>query len=99
MVPTMNDYKTVATTPEVWAVVHASHHNELVPFSSFSNPDGTFNGGCGQRGEMFTAYGFKGADYPLMEAKTTWEIDRETPYKRINEQHRYWLCLPTREDD
>ncbi len=95
----MPDYKTIPTTPEVWAVIKARHHADLSVFSSFSNPDGTFIGGCGQHGEMFTAYGFKGADYPLMEARTTWDIDRAEPHKRINEEHKYWLCIPIKEED
>lgn len=94
----MGDYKTVPTSPEVWAVIKARHHADLVVFSSFSNPDGTFHGGCGQQGEMFTAYGLKGADYPLMEARTTWTIDREQPHTRVDEDHKYWLCLPVKEE-
>jgi hypothetical protein len=47
---------------------------------------------------MDTAYGFKGCDWPLIEYRTTWEIDHEKPYKRANEKHEYWLCIPIGEE-
>lgn len=52
----MSDYKTVETSPEVWAVIRA-RHPELVPFSTASFE-------C----DMFTSYGFPGSDFPVMEA-------------------------------
>ena len=81
----MKDYRTVATSAEVWAVIRA-RHPELVPFGTASF-----------EGDMCTSFGFKGADFPLMEARTTWEPDPERPSHRINEQHRYWLCIPIKE--
>ena len=95
----MSEYKKVLTSPEVWAVIHAKHRRELVPYSSFSNPTGTFCGGNGSKGEMFTSYGFEGADYPFIEANTEWDIDIANPHKRVNEEHTYWLCLPILEND
>lgn len=95
----MADYKTVPTSPEVWAVIQARHGKELKVSSSFSDPSGTFNGGCGKQGRMETSYSFSDSDYPLMEARTTWDIDRAEPHKRINEKHEYWLCLPKREEE
>jgi hypothetical protein len=89
----VNDYVKVATSAEVWAVIEARHGNEMTVFESFSDPDGTFNGGDGTRGRMETAWGFKGAQVPTLYAKTTWEIDPEATYKRINEQYEYWLCV------
>lgn len=88
------EYRKVTTSAEVWAVIKAKHGKDLVVFSSFSDPDGTFCGGSGGTGRMETAYGFVNADYPIMEAKTTWEISLDQPHKRINEAHEYWLCLP-----
>lgn len=96
----MAEYKRIPTSAEVWAVIMAKHRADLHVFSSFSNPDGTFCGGSGQQGRMDTAYGFKGSDYPLMEASTTWDIIRtQGGEKRENEQHQYWLCLPQKDDD
>ena len=43
---------------------------------------------------MFTSYGFAQADYPLMEAETTWDIELSRPGFRRNEVHQYWLCCP-----
>lgn len=94
----MSDYKLIATSAEVWAVIKARHHDDLVPMSSFSDPDGTFNGGSGERGRMETSYGFRGADYPMMEARTTWRIV-PGDYKRHDETHEYWLCIPSKGDE
>lgn len=84
------DYNTIATSLEVWAVIKARHHDELVVFGSYSSP-GT--------GRMETSYGFKGADYPVMEARTTWTVNPEKEYERIDEIHEYWLCLPIEDED
>jgi hypothetical protein len=81
----MKDYRTIETSLRVFAAIRA-RHPELVPF-------GTASFEC----DMFTSYGFPGADYPLMEARTTWDIDPERPSHRVNEQHRYWLCIPIKE--
>lgn len=88
----MSEYKRIKTTPEVWAVIRASHPNMQV-FSSYSDPDGRAFGGPGEKGCMETAYGFDGQDFPTLAARTTWDIDPEQHYKRINEAHEYWLCV------
>lgn len=87
----MKNYKRVLTSAEVWAVIRA-RHPEMCVFSSYSEPSSE-NGGC-----MFTSYGFNQGDYPVIEAQTTWDTDQESPHKRINERHEYWLCIPLCED-
>lgn len=87
------EYKKIPTTPEVWAVIRARHHNDLVVFSSYSAPDGDYFGNHNE-GRMMTEYGFQGADCPLMGVDTRWNIDHDKPYNRINERHEYWLCVP-----
>jgi hypothetical protein len=91
------NYVRIATSAEVAAVIRARHDKELAVFASFSDPDGTFNGGAGERGRMETAWGFKGADAPILEARTTWTIDRKQQHKRIEEKHEYWLCAAKEE--
>lgn len=93
----MNDYRRIPTTPEVWAVIRA-RHTELVPFGSYSAPDGDQFGNPDQ-GVMFTSYGFRCGDFPIIEAETTWDIDRDRPNERVNQSTRYWLCVPVEEDD
>ena len=93
----MRDYKRVPTSPEVWAVIRA-RHPELRVFGSYSAPNGDPGGDC-DRGKMFTSYGFEQGDYPVIEAQTTWDFDPEARYKRSNEQHEYWICIPIREVD
>lgn len=93
-----SEYTRIKTSPEVWAVIKARHHVDLKVFGSFSDPDGDHSSG---EGRMETSFGLDGADYPLMEAKTTWEInpDPNKRYHRINEKHEYWLCIPLKEED
>lgn len=92
----MRDYKRVPTSAEVWAVIRA-RHPEMRVFGSYSAPDGDHFGDL-SKGKMFTSYGFEQGDFPVIEAQTTWDIDKETPLKRVNERHEYWLCLPNREN-
>ena len=86
-------YVQITTSAEVWAVIKARHGNDLSVFESFSDPDGTFNGGPGEIGRMMTAYGFKGATEPIIKAETMWRIDPDRPHARIDEKHHYWLCV------
>jgi hypothetical protein len=92
----MTDYNRVATSAEVWAVIRA-RHPEMKVFGSYSASDGD-QFGDPTKGKMFTSFGFDQSDYPVMEAQTTWDIDKECSYKRNNEKHEYWLCLPRREE-
>ena len=92
------EYKTIETTTEVWAAIKAAHP-ELVVFGSHSAPDGDYLTGNMSTGRMETSYGFNGSDYPIMEARTTWDISRAEPQKRNNEKHQYWLCLPIYYDE
>ncbi|MBK7352179.1 MAG: hypothetical protein IPI92_20180 [Gemmatimonadetes bacterium] len=88
----MGEYRTVETSAEVWAVIRA-RHPELRVFGSYSYPSGD-EFGDPSKGKMFTSYGFAQADYPLMEAETTWDIELSRPGFRRNEVHQYWLCCP-----
>jgi hypothetical protein len=85
-------HRKIPTTPEVWAVIRASHP-KMVVFSSFSDPDGHAFGGAGVEGRMETEYGFVDQDFPVLAARTTWQIDDEHPGKRRDERHEYWLCV------
>jgi hypothetical protein len=91
----MRDYVRIPTTPEVWAVIHASHKGRIQVYSSFSNPDGTFQGGPGERGVMETEYALGGTDFPILKARSEWDIGPDG--KRSNETHKYWLCVAVKE--
>lgn len=82
-------YQCLSTTPEVWAVIYARHKDDLKVFSSFSDPHGTQFGGGGTQGRMETCYGIDGADYPLIGARTTWDIGEEG--RRINSRTEHFL--------
>jgi hypothetical protein len=85
----------VPTSYEVWKAIRYAHPDMKV-FGSFSAPDGDYFGNP-NKGRMLTSYGFANGDHPVIEAETTWDIDREKPWNRINEQHKYWLCIPKKE--
>jgi hypothetical protein len=90
------DYKKVVTTWDVWSTIRKAHP-ELKVFGSYSDPDGDYFGNTSQ-GKMITSYCFEDSDYPIIEAETVWDIDIEQPYKRINETHKYWLCIGIKEN-
>jgi hypothetical protein len=94
----VTDYVEITTSPEVYHVIFARHGERLKAFETFSDPDGTFHGGPGERGCMVTVWGFDGCDWPILKAQTVWDIDPEQPHKRLNEERHYWLCLPRRDD-
>jgi len=90
----VRDYVQITTSPEVYHVIFARHHEQLKAFETFSDPDGTFNGGPGEIGRMVTSWGFDGCRWPILKTQARWDIDPDQPHKRINPKHEYWLCLP-----
>jgi hypothetical protein len=93
----VEDFERIPTSPEVYAVIMARHREHMTCYGSFSDPDGTFNGGPGERGRMVTTWAIAGCDFPILEIRTSWDIDHEKPHKRINEKHEHWLCVGKRE--
>lgn len=92
----MGEYRTVETSAEVWAVIRA-RHPELRVFGSYSAPSGDEYGDP-SKGKMLTSYGFAQADYPLMEAETTWDIElsRQILFK-MKAAYKYWFCCPVKD--
>ena len=84
------EWTQVTTSRECHAVIRAAHP-DLVAFSSFSDPTGTYGGGTSAR--MDTEWGFDGAPIPLVGATVRWEIVPGSD-KRHNETWRFWLCVP-----
>ena len=91
-------YSRLITSAEVYAVIMAKHRDQMVAFETFSDPEGTFNGGPGEIGRMDTVWGIAGCNYPILEIKTRWDIDPEQPHKRINQTHSYFLLMAEREE-
>jgi hypothetical protein len=94
----MSNYSRLITSAEVYAVIMARHRDQMSAFGSFSDPDGTFNGGSGAVGRMDTIWGIAGCDYPILEIKTRWDIDLEQPHKRINQAHSYFLLMAEKDE-
>ena len=80
-------YGKVGTSFDVWTAIR-NEHPEMVVFGSYSAPHGDH--GTGQA-RMFTSYGFRGSDIPVIGAETTWDFDPEDPSSRNNAKSKYWL--------
>ncbi len=83
-------YRKVATSAEVYAVIHARHRAQLAAYRTYSAPDGDHFGDP-ETCVMETDWGIKGQDGPLLGIRTTWECDPSEPAQRRNEKHEYWL--------
>lgn len=94
----MTDYSRLITSAEVYAVIMVRHGDQMRAFATFSDPEGTFNGGSGERGRMDTTWGIEGCDYPILEINTTWDIDPEKPHKRVDQVSSYFLCMAEKEE-
>lgn len=91
----MTEYKKIETTYEVYSAIKKAHNDDLAVFGSYSAPTGDY--GNPSVGKMFTSYGFKNGDYPIMEAETVWDIEYG---ERVREErHKYWLCIPLKEQE
>jgi hypothetical protein len=95
----MLEYREVATSREVAAVIHARHGDDLVVHASFSDPTGDSPLGNG-RPKMDTWWGFRKADCPIYHSRNTWdkEVLGTKDHARHNEKFEYWLCLPIEEE-
>lgn len=85
----------VVTSVEIYVSIFARHGDDLSVFSSFSNPEESH---LSKQLQMETVWGFCNADYPLMAHRVTWDKG-EKEYKRYNEVHEYYLCIPAKEED
>lgn len=86
----MSKIKKIKTTPEVYAVIRASHP-ELIIFGTYSAPGGSYY--HPDIGIMRTSYGFKESEWPIIEVETRWDIDIDidTGKDKVSE---YWLYVP-----
>lgn len=94
----MSDYTRLVTSAEVYAVIMAKHRDQMAAFATFSDPDGTFNGGPGIRGRMDTVWGIAGCDYPILEINPYWDIDPTQPHKRVDQANSYFLLMAKKEE-
>lgn len=93
-----NEFERIPTSAEVYAVLRARHGDQMRVYASFSDPDGTFNGGPGEIGRMDTIWSIDGCDFPILEIKTTWDIDPVRPHQRTNVESSYWLLVGRKEE-
>lgn len=87
------EYAKVPTSLDVYRAIYEQHKADLVPWSSFSDPDGQYFGP-----RMDTVWALRGADAPLIGIVTTWERYDEQS-NRVGEQHAACLYRVTKDED
>ena len=92
------DYKLIPTTADVYMAITRQHGLELVPFLTISQPEGSPHGDP-EQARMYTAWGFKSADYPTIAHDETWRHDQERPGVRTDRRVAYFLCAARRPFD
>ena len=75
----------IPTSAEVYAVIFAKHKEDLVPMSSFSNPEPSE---LSYEPQMETSWGLKGTDEPLIKHRSSWVHGK----RKETIKHEYWLC-------
>lgn len=78
----------ISTSVNVWRAIRESNKKDLLVFSSYTTET---------RAE--TCYGLTGADYPIMCAVSSWRLDENIVYRRINEEHKYYLVVAEKDKD
>ena len=85
-------HQVIETTWDVWHAIRVAHDDLLGVWSTFTDPDKTAE----------TVYGLKGADYPLMAAKSTWDMKYSPEFEEHthrDEKHTYYLIIPIKEEE
>lgn len=90
------DYKKFPTTEKVWDAIRLAHP-DMGLFSTFTAMDGSPFVTPGT-GAAMTEWGFRDGDFPVIGARTTWDIDWENDTGRSNEKTAYWLCVGIKEE-
>lgn len=81
--------KKIPTTDQMyWQILKDHHPSDLSVYSTATYPGGSRY--------VETVWCFKGSEFPLVGALTTW--DSENDGKRENEKHEYWMYAITKED-
>ena len=83
----------IKTTWEVYGAIYKHHTGDLVVFSSFTNPYGDFEGGGG-RPEIYTEWGFRNSDYPLIRSIGTKEDKCQKDF-----EWEYFIAATKKEED
>jgi len=91
------DYKLIPTTAEVYMAIFRQHAADLVPFGTISQPDGNPHGDP-EQARMYTEWGFKNTDFPIIAHDETWRHDRERPGVRNDSERKYFVCVARSRD-
>jgi hypothetical protein len=84
----MRNCTEIATSTEVFVALRREHGDSLRCFASYSDPESNSP-------RMETWFGLRDTDFPIVHALTTWQHG-EREYERVNEVHKYWLCVARR---
>lgn len=91
------DHQLIPTTADVYMAIFRQHGADLVPFGTISQPCGDPHGDP-EQARMYTAWGFKDEDYPVIAHEETWRHDYENPGVRNDSKRAYFLCVARRRD-
>ncbi len=89
------NYKRIPTTYEVYRTILNNHVQTLVEAgkSDLSVLESYTNIVDHGTSTIYTVWGLKGADCPLIGAETTYDRDWGVEVEGT-EKHEYWLCVP-----
>lgn len=91
------DHKLIPTTADVYMAIFRQHAADLVPFGTISQPTGNPHGDP-EHARMYTEWGFKNTDFPVIAHDETWRHDRERPGVRNDSERKYFLCVARSRD-
>lgn len=79
------------TTETVYCVIWIQHNKQLEVFGTFTNLESNSRFG---NPKIFTEWGFKGADVPIMKSQRTKNSDEQKDW-----DYKYYLAVPFKEAD
>jgi len=92
----MIKYKRIPATYEIWILLQEKYYNQLKAQNTFLFPSANYPGDLEEK--MITEYGFVGAACPLCGIEMSWQTDPKSSIgKRVDENRKYWLCVPVEE--
>lgn len=88
----------IPTTRAVYRAIYAEHMQKLSPFGVISEPCGSHHGDP-NRARMYTEWGFRDCDFPIIAAETVWYYNPEAPAERNGVEEKFWLCIGVENSD
>lgn len=91
-------YRKVETSKDVYSHIRTKHADSLIVFGTVSHPCGDQFGNPDEA-RMYTEWGFKDSDVPLVAIDERWAVCRDAPNQRNEYDIRYYLFAARENDD